>query len=126
MNGLLDIVLLVCSDAERAEILRDRLFEEGFHVIGPASTAAMAMALAAQTLPTVAVVAKPPTGRRNAVEFARDLMRTWGVGSVILSEATDRLSRTPHESRWRARPNQVARLRRALTGRGASSPSPAR
>ncbi|MBS0411098.1 MAG: hypothetical protein JSR86_14360 [Proteobacteria bacterium] len=72
------------------------------------------MALAAQILPTVAIVADPPTGQRNAAEFARDLMRTWGVGSVVLKEAADRDSRQPPESRWVAGPSQVARLRRAL------------
>lgn len=123
MNIVLDTVLLICSDGASAATLRDRLFEEGFQVIGPASTAAMAMALAAQTLPTVAVIARPPTGRRNAAEAARDLMRTWGVGSVVLGDATDRLASPPPESRWVARPSQVARLRRALTGAEAESRS---
>ncbi|MCC7268170.1 MAG: hypothetical protein IT546_12660, partial [Caulobacteraceae bacterium] len=58
-----DTVLLVCSDEERSRDLLERLVEGGFGVVGPAPNAALALALAAQAAPTVALVARPPTGR---------------------------------------------------------------
>jgi len=119
-EGVMDTVLLVCSDPIQSKDLRDRLHAEGFQVIGPASSAAMAMALAAQIEPTVALVARQPTGRRKAAEFARDLMRTWGVGSVIL-RAAEGEAKPPRESRWLARPNQAARFWRALGGAPSAS-----
>lgn len=88
MAGLeTETILLVCDcEQSSADILR-KLHKAGISVVGPAANASMAMAIAAQTPPTIAVVATPPNGRRNAAEFAGDLLRTWGVQSWILEGA---------------------------------------
>lgn len=113
MENHSDTVLLVCGDEARAHEILGKLIDDGFGVVGPTPNARLALALAAQSVPTVAVVAHPPTGRRNARELARDLMANWGVGSLILADAhpaeVDDLIDT-----WTPRPGQLERLRRTL------------
>lgn len=116
-----ETVLLVCRDEGRAREILAQLYDEGFGVIGPAPTAALALALAAQTAPTVALVAQPPTGRRNAAELASDLMRNWGIRSLVLDEARDGAERS-FEGDWSLPAAEMPRLRRALSSFGAPSP----
>jgi hypothetical protein len=108
-----DTVLLVCDDADYAASVLDRLYSKGYGVVGLASTARLALALAAQSCPTIALVARPPAGERDAAELAHELMRTWGVSSLILDEAGE--AAVDHSvAPWAPRPSQVERLRRAL------------
>ena len=113
MDNQSDTVLLVCSDEACAHEILEKLVDDGFHVIGPTPSAGLALALAAQCGPTVALVARPPTGKRNARELARDLMAHWGVGSVILDAAQD-VEDDDLIDTWTPRPGQLARLRRTL------------
>lgn len=120
-DGLEDTVLLVCSDPERSTCIAGRLSDEGFNVVGPAPSGGMALALAAQVRPTFALIAEPPNGRRTSADTARDLMRTWGVASIVLHEALDPCDPPPPEARWTARPSQVTRLGRALAQASSAS-----
>lgn len=117
-----DTILLVCDDADYAVEVLDRLYSGGYSVVGPVSTAAMALALTAQSSPTIAVVARPPTGIRKAPELADELMRTWGVTSLILDGGFEigagESVGAPH---WSPRPGQVERLRLTLEGAPALS-----
>lgn len=109
-----ETVLLVCSEeAASAEILH-KLWDGGHNVVGPAANARMALAMAAQHPATVALVASPPTGRRDAVELAQALKRDWGIGSIILKDAETGLS-MGGEGEWAPRPNQVARVLQAIS-----------
>ncbi|HYD46311.1 MAG TPA: hypothetical protein VEA79_13680 [Phenylobacterium sp.] len=114
MDNHSDTVLLVCSDEERSRDILERLVEGGFGVVGPAPNAALALALAAQAAPTVALVARPPTGRRDAAELADALMSQWGIGSVVLADALGEGLLLEDDPSWAPRPQQQARLRRAL------------
>lgn len=110
-----DTVLVVCSDEERTRDILERLALGGFGVVGPASSAALALALAAQAAPTVALVARPPTGRRDAAELATALMSQWGIGSVVLADVLNEGGLVlDDDPSWAPRPGQQARLRRAL------------
>lgn len=109
-----DTVLLVCDDEGRCRDILARLFDEGFSVIGPAASASLALALAAQTAPTVALVAKPPTGRRKALELAQELMSAWGVRSWVLKEACPEGVKPSAAVHWAPRAGQLERLQRAI------------
>jgi hypothetical protein len=85
-----DTVLLVCRDPLFAERTLRRFYQAGHPIVGPVSTAAMALALAAQAAPRVALVAQPLTGRRNTLDLARELMRQWGIRSLLLKDALPR------------------------------------
>ena len=85
----LNTVLLVCSTPAESDRLLDCLSESGFNVLGPVADAAMALALTAQTAPTLALVARKPVGRRKARRLAKDLVDLWGVPSWILPQADD-------------------------------------
>jgi hypothetical protein len=80
------------------------------------------MALAAQTAATVALVATAPSGRRNASEFARDLMATWGIRSWVLSGA--QVTNSASEEPWAADHQSVSVLKRALRGLDAVAVEP--
>jgi len=121
-HGSAHTVLLVCGSDTHARNILQRLYEAGIGVIGPAPTAGHAMALAAQTAATVALVATAPSGRRNASEFARDLMATWGIRSWVLSGADD--GKNSPDEPWAADPQSVSVLKRALGGLDAMAAEP--
>lgn len=104
-----EIVLLVCDDEKYSLHLLDRLSDSGFGVLGPAANAAVALTLASQGRPTVAVVASQPV---DAPELADNLMRTWGVRSLLLQDVSD--SDDFLDADWRAEPAQRDRLHKAL------------
>jgi hypothetical protein len=109
----IDTVLIVCDDEKYSADLISALVDGGSNVVGPVSRANMALALAAQTSPTVAIVARPPTGRRDATALARELMDTWGVRSLVLEAAQP--EGVPPEARpWEPAPGEFAGLRAAL------------
>lgn len=70
-----------------AEAVR-RLTEADHRVVGPVSTAAMALALAAGTGFDVALIGARLTGRRGRSELAAALHDTWGVRSLKLPDAS--------------------------------------
>ncbi len=109
-----EIILVVCGDAERStEILR-RLHEGGANVLGPVSTAGLALALTAQVTPRSAILVGQTTGRRSAETLARELFSLWGVECYVLppedhpAEAWESLSDV----------GRVATLRRILRSGG--------
>jgi len=79
-------VLVVCNDEAQSTRIIDSLQELGCGVVGPTSRASSALVLAAQTPPTVAVVAGPLAGRRSPGELARELEATWGVPSCVVGD----------------------------------------
>lgn len=106
-----DTVVVICDVETEAARIMSRFYEAGISAIGPVATAGLALALVAQAQPTLALIASPPTGRRNAQELARTLKHTWNIGSVILG-AVDPAS----DAEWAPRPNQLARVSAALGG----------
>ena len=110
-DGGLDTVLLVCDDESISTDILERLNNAGFGVVGPTPRAATALALAAQTPPTLAVVAGDLTGKRSPRELARDLMSTWGVRSWIWPQ--DGQSE-PEAADWAVRGEQLDRLLRVF------------
>lgn len=109
-----ETVLVVCSDSVIAEDLLHSLFQGGVNAVGPVDSARMALALVTQNQPTLAVIAKPPTGRRGAVELAQALERDWGVRSWILDDAVSERDSSAGDLAWSAEPGQIEGLRRVL------------
>lgn len=110
-----DTILLVCgSEAVSVDIL-GKLYDNGINVVGPAANASYALAMAAQIFPTIALMASPPLGRRNAVQLAEELNRTWGIPSLVLERATGG-EYADVAADWRAPTERVAHIRRALAG----------
>ena len=116
-----DTILLICSDETAAASIISDLFEADLRVVGPIQTARMALAMAAQTSPTLALLVNEPTGERKAPELAQALMATWGVRSMMLDATIHVTDSTPD---WLAPPHQIDRVRRALA-RHQAEPCPA-
>ena len=112
MDGIQhDTVLLVCSDPEFADHALRGFFLAGYPVVGPVATAGMALTLAAQAAPKVALVARPLIGRRNARDLARALMQNWGIHSLVLDEAVPDAGLVSHETAsWQPPPGETSRL----------------
>ncbi len=114
----METVLVVCSDGNYSSEIIQCLHAGGMNSVGPVSTAGLALALAGQTAPTIAIVASPPTGRRGGAELAARLLDTWGVRSWLMDQ--------PHEDAapdWAPRREQMERLAHIL-GRPGVSPPP--
>lgn len=105
----METVLVVCSDADHSQKIMNQLYADGINSIGPVSTAGLALALAGQTQPTVAIVATPPTGRRGSAELADRLLANWGVPSWLMDEDHGEVALA-----WAPRPEQMERLALAL------------
>lgn len=105
-------VLVVCADAQWSVDLVARLSDGGASVVGPAGTAAVALALAAQAAPQVAVVAGPPAGRRDAAALSRALHETWGVDCLVLLDESEATTPSP------ADPHRLSLVRRLLAPAG--------
>ena len=106
-----ETILLICGEDTDAAALTTTLYDAAIRVVGPIQTAKMALALAAQTGPTLALLAGQPTGERKAPELAQALMSTWGVRSMLL----DPDDHDAHGAAdWCAPDHQVARVRMAL------------
>jgi CheY-like chemotaxis protein len=106
----LDTVILVCDDETNSREILSKLSAQGIGVIGPATTASMALTLAAQTFANIAVLARRPDGGPLGPELARRLMKTWGVRSLVLEDGEE-----SHDD-WAAMPAQAARLKQILAG----------
>ena len=99
--------------ASRREELVAALSEAGFNVVGPVTTASMALILAAQAPAALALVDENLTGRRTGPELAAQLYETWGVRSVLLGEFADSEAAAP----WAASARDAERLRAVLAVR---------
>lgn len=108
----METVLVICDDQNYSSEIIRRLSCEGMNSIGPVSTAGMALALAAQTSPTVAIVAGAPTGRRGGPELASKLLSDWGVRSWLIDAQGGEVSASACD--WAPPPEQMDRLRRAF------------
>ena len=84
--GETETIIVAMSERHAPDRLVQRLLAEGHCVVGPATTAAMALALAAQTPATLAVVHLELDGRRDGRRLAASLTDTWGVPSVLIAE----------------------------------------
>ena len=109
-----DTVLLVAAGGDDVLPILAKLFDHGYSVVGPVSTGAVAMAVAAHTFPTLALMVSPPAGRRTANEVARDLMTTWGIRSLVLDGALEPGAKVAPDVDWALRPGQAARLHSVL------------
>lgn len=111
-------IIVICGSAVCAEQILSSLFEADVRAVGPASTARLALTLAAVTSPTLALIAEPPTGARGSTALAQALAETWGIPSLILhrrgSPAEEAL-----EQDWAPSPHQISSLYRAIDGRKA-------
>ena len=103
-----EMVIVVCGDQAVSATMVQRLSEAGFGVIGPATSARMALALAAQAPAHMAVVTADLSDGRPGRDLARDLMSNWGVRSMVLEAGAD----APSE--WTVAATDAARLSRAL------------
>jgi hypothetical protein len=104
----IDTVILVCDNEEDSRHILNKLMAQGIGVVGPATSVAQARTLAAQTFANIAVLAPRPTAGPLGKDLARDLMKTWGVRSLILEETAE------SQIDWAPRPAQVEHLRRVL------------
>jgi hypothetical protein len=111
-----EIVLLVCDDEKYSLELMDRLSDSGHRVLGPVTNAAMAMTIASQSLPTVALVASQSLDASGPA-LADGLMRQWGVRSLLLGREApepEDFAEAAAEPEWAAEPARRARLHRDL------------
>lgn len=91
----MDTILLVCSDADYSANLIESLYGIGANVIGPVSRGDVALALAAQNSPNLAIFANEPSCERDATGLARELHDTWGVRSLLLDGAIRNIGEQP-------------------------------
>lgn len=91
----MDTILLVCSDEDYSVNLIGSLHDIGANVIGPISRGDVALALAAQTSPNLAIFADEPSGEHDTAALARELHDTWGVRSLILDGAMRNVGEQP-------------------------------
>ena len=79
-------VLVAHHDPKTLERLTSNLVDRGYDVIGPARSASVALALAAQMPISHALISERLAGRRKGADLAKTLRETWGVRSFILRE----------------------------------------
>lgn len=80
-----ETIIVAMSERHGPDRLVQRLLADGYFVLGPATTAAMALALAAQSPATRAVVHLDLDGGDGRTLASR-LEQTWGVPSVLIGE----------------------------------------
>lgn len=102
-----ETVIVVCGDNAVSATMVQRLSEAGFGVIGPASSARMALALAAQSPISMALVTADLSDGRPGRDLAHDLMSNWGVRSMVLEAGAE-------VAEWTLASADAARLSRAL------------
>jgi hypothetical protein len=91
----MDTILVICRDADYSTVLIGSLQDIGANVVGPVSDGDVAMVLAAQTSPNLAILADEPTCDRDAEGLARELHETWGVRSLVLESAARPVGEQP-------------------------------
>ena len=103
-----DTVVVACASPGSSERIVGLLSDAGFSVVGPVDTARMALALAAQTPFSLAVVGSKLAGRRDGATLAKELMTTWGVRSIMVDGEAD-------DADWSADCDLSAQVRKALS-----------
>jgi len=91
----MDTILLVCRDEDYSVNLIGSLHDIGANVIGPVTSGDVALALAAQISPNLAILADDPSCERDAAGLARELHDTWGVRSLVLDRAMAHVGEQP-------------------------------
>jgi len=114
LNNFSSLVILVCSDGALAKHLLEKFYHGGINVVGPAVSASTALALAALKGPSLAIIADPPAGKRNALVLADELDRGWGVKSIILEGAMPKDERASRYEPWAPRWSEIQRIRSVL------------
>jgi hypothetical protein len=79
-------ILVAHTDPTYLETMIPRLVERGFNVIGPATTARVALALAAHTPISLALVGEKLAGVRDGRAVSRTLRSLWGVPSILIPD----------------------------------------
>ncbi len=77
-------ILVAHGDPQVLERLVTTLSDQGYEVVGPASTAREALAYAAQAPVGLALIGEPLAGRRNGRALGAALRATWGVPCAYL------------------------------------------
>lgn len=80
-------ILVAHTDPAYLERIVPRLVERGFHVVGPANTARVALALATQTPVNLALVGEKLAGVRDGRAVARALRSAWGIPSILVRDS---------------------------------------
>lgn len=94
-NAPMDTILVVCSDEDYSVNLISSLHDIGANVVGPFASGDVAMAMAAQVSPNLAIFAGQPSGDRDAAGLAQELHDTWGVRSLLLDSALRNVGEQP-------------------------------
>jgi DNA-binding response OmpR family regulator len=116
-------ILLVEDDYIVAMEAEHALTEAGYQIIGPASSAATAVSLAATECPALVIMDIRLSGKRDGIDAAREIFETTGIRCVFATAHTTPEIRARAESLdpldWLAKPysgeNLVERVRAALT-----------
>jgi DNA-binding NarL/FixJ family response regulator len=106
------------------------LTDAGFHVIGIATTAQEAVALAREHKPALALMDIRLSGERDGIEVAEELFRELGVRCIFATAHDDQRTRARAEPfeplGWLAKPytmaSLIALIRQAIAALSASSP----
>ncbi|HYG28227.1 MAG TPA: hypothetical protein VD906_15155 [Caulobacteraceae bacterium] len=97
------------------------LSEAGMGVVGPVTTATLALILASHGPADLALIDDQLAGRRTGAELAEALYKTWGVRSVLLGDlATEHPPAAP--ASWAALQDEAGPVRRALAQAGLLEP----
>jgi hypothetical protein len=86
-QGESQVVMVAGADGDEPEQMAAALTEMGHHVIGPVATASLALAHAAQTPISSAVVFRRLAGRRDGSQLAQRLNETWGIPTLIVGRS---------------------------------------
>jgi hypothetical protein len=104
--------------ASQRQDLVATLSDAGFRVVGPVTTASMALVLASHAHADLALVDERLTGRRMGPELAAELYETWGVRSVLLGDLLDQPPEQERTAPWAAPDSDAQHLRRILSEDG--------
>jgi DNA-binding NarL/FixJ family response regulator len=111
-------ILLVEDDFLVGMEMEAGLQDAGYDVAGIATTAEEALAIAAERRPALAVMDIRLAGRRDGVDAALDIFRSFGIRSLFASAHGDALVRARAEAArplgWVAKPYRVETLLKAV------------
>jgi DNA-binding NarL/FixJ family response regulator len=99
--------------SQRRELVA-ALSEAGINVLGPVTTASLALILASHGPADLALIDDQLAGRRTGAELADALYETWGVRSVMLDDLSGEGRPGALAARWAASDDEAEPLRRAL------------
>lgn len=80
-------VIMVSACERTSDQLLNLISDSDLNVVGTATRAATALALAAQMPADLAIVHHRLAGRRDGAELARRLEETWGVPSLLIESS---------------------------------------